>query len=148
MKKYYEDYEKSQYEDISLKFDCIKSVDARYIKQSEPIDQGNELIEALIPIKIAEESFEQFEVQPVIFDSERNLSAEKRALAVMRLDQYRVGREFTSLIDKEIEIALRRCYRARRKFNLDKLTTLDETGRYFTDCEYKKIEGQKHKDFP
>lgn len=147
MKKYWEDYEKTQYESIGMKFDAVKSVEARYIKQTEPKDQGNELIEALIPLKIDLDSFEQFEKQPVVLKSERKLPAAQRALAVLRLDDYRIAREFTCILDKEIEIALRRCYRARKKFNLDKLQILNDTGKYFSDCEYNKIEGQKTQGF-
>lgn len=147
MKKYYENFEKTQYEDIALKFDCIRSVEARYINQTEPTDIGNELIEALVPIKNEVESIRQFEYRPYFSAHERNLSSEERSLAVLRLDQYRIGRDYTHMIDKEIEIALRRCYRARKKFNLDKIKTLDETGKYFTDCEFKKIEGQKTQGF-
>lgn len=147
MKVYCKKYEKTQYEDIAMKFDCIKTVNARYIEQTEPIDIENDLIEALLPLKIEKESFEQFEKQPLVLASERKLPAAQRALAVLRLDNYRIGREFTSVIDKEIEIALRRCYRARRKFNLDKMEVLNETGKYFTDCEYKRIEGMKTQGF-
>lgn len=147
MKQYFENFEKTQYEDISYKFDCVKEVEARYIRQSEPMDIGNDLIEALIPIKTDVESFDDFEYRPYISPHERKLSPEKRAMAILRLDYYRIGRDYTHLIDREIEIALRRCYRARRKFNLDKIKTLDDTGKYFTDCEYKKIEGQKTQGF-
>lgn len=147
MKQYFDNFEKTQYEDIAYKFDCVKEVEARYIRQSEPMDIGNDLIEALIPVKSDEESFNDFEYRPYISSHERTLSPEKRALAILRLDYYRIGRDYTHLIDREIEIALRRCYRARRKFNLDKIKTLDDTGRYFTDCEYKKVEGQKTQGF-
>lgn len=147
MKKYFEKYENTQYEDIAMKFNTVKSVEARYIRQTEPKDQGNDLIEALIPIKIESESFNQFEKQPIVLESERKLPSEQRALAVLRLDDYRIGREFTRVIDNEIEIALRRCYRARKKFNLDRLKILNESGKYYTDCEYKKIEGQKTQGF-
>lgn len=147
MKKYYENYNQTQYEDIAIKFNCVKEVEARYIQQSEPQDIGNDLIEALIPIKSEEESFEVFEYSPFISSCERLLSPEKRALAVLRLDDYRIGRDFTHLIDREIEIALRRCYRSRKKFNLNKMAILEKTGRYFDDCEYKKLEGQKTQGF-
>lgn len=143
MKQYFEDYERTQYEDIAYKFDCVKSLEARYIRQSEPMDEGNDLIEALVPLKSEEESFVGFEYRPYISPHERLLPPEKRALAVLRLDYYRVGREFTHIIDREIEIALRRCYRARKKFNLDRIEILEKTGKYFTDYEYKKIEGLK-----
>lgn len=65
MKQYYDDFSKTQYEDITLKFDSVKSVEARYIKQTEPMDRGNDLIEALIPIKSFEDSLETFEFRPV-----------------------------------------------------------------------------------
>ena len=147
MKQYYDDYSKTQYEDLTLKFDCVKGVEARYIKQTEPMDMGNDLIEALIPIKSYENSLESFEFRPVKFPTDRKLPPQNRALAILRLDYYRIGRDYTHLIDREIEIALRRCYRARKKFNLDKIKILDDTGKYFTDCEYKKIEGQKTQGF-
>ena len=147
MKQYCEDFEKTQYEDIALKFDCIKEIEAKYISQSEPMDIGNDLIEALIPIKSDVDSFNDFEYRPYVSSHERDHTPEKRAMAILRLDYYRIGRDYTHLIDREIEIALRRCYRARRKFNLDKIKTLEDTGRYFNDCEYKKIEGQKTQGF-
>ena len=147
MKQYYNDFNKTQYEDITLKFDCVKSVEARYIKQTEPMDMGNDLIEALIPIKSYEDSLESFEFRPVKSPTDRKLLPQNRALAILRLDYYRIGRDYTHLIDREIEIALRRCYRARKKFNLDKIKILDDTGKYFADCEYKKIEGQKTQGF-
>jgi len=147
MKKYVENYNKTQYEDITMNFNSVRTVEARYIKQTEPMDIGNDLIEALVPLKSEIESFEQFEYRPYYSVHERNLTAEKRCLAIMRLDSYRIGRDYTHIIDREIQVALRRCYRARKKFNLDKIQTLDETGRYFTDCEYVKIEGQKTQGF-
>lgn len=143
MKQYCDNFDKTQYEDIAIKFDCVRAVEAKYIRQSEPMDVGNDLIEALIPLKSEEESFNNFEYRPYISPHERDKSPEERGLAVLRLDYYRIGRDFTHIINREIEIALRRCYRARRKFNLDKIRTLDETGKYFEDCEYKKIEGLK-----
>jgi hypothetical protein len=147
MKDYYVNFQKTQYEDISIKFDCIKSVEARYIKQSDPMDQGNDLIEALIPLKNYEDSLNSFERRPYISSHERNYSSEDRMIFIHRLDYYRISRDYIPLIDMEIGISLRRCYRARKKFNLDKIKTLDETGKYFTDCEYKKIEGEKTQGF-
>ncbi len=143
MKKYYTDYENTQYEDIADRFDSIKSVDARYIAQADPMDRGNDLIEALIPLKSYTKSIDNFEYKPYISPHERSCSPEERAIFIYRLDYYRIGRDYTPLIDREIEIALRRCYRARKKFNIDKIKTLNDTGKYFTDCEYKKIEGYK-----
>lgn len=145
--KYYSEYKRTQYEDISLCFNVHKVVSARYIEQKEVTYVGNELIEALPPMKKDIESYSDFEYKPYFNSSERNNDDKDRAVAITRLDDYRIAREYTACLDDAIGIALRRCYSARKKFNLEAMENLEETGRYFRDCYYKKIEGKKVKGF-
>ena len=146
-KTYYDQFSRTQYEDIALKFDTMKTVYARFIRQKEYTHQGNELIEALPPMKTEEESFLDFEYRPYYDPKERNYSDNDRALAILRLDDFRLARDYTACLDDAIAIALRRCYSARKKFDFKTLTNLEETGRYFTDSEYKKIDGKKVQGF-
>lgn len=143
MKEYFCDYERTQYEDIAIKFDCIKNVEARYIPQTEPSDIGNNLIEALIPFGSEQDSLNGFEKRPYISAHERKLSPIIRAQAVFRLDEYRIGRDYTHLINQEIDITLKRCYRARIKFNLNNIEIIDKSNNLVRDCEYRKVEDKK-----
>ncbi|MFT4145244.1 MAG: AAA family ATPase [Mobilitalea sp.] len=143
MKEYTDSFEKTQYEDLAVKFNCIKSVEARYIHQAEPNDIGNDLIEALIPLRSEQESIDEFEKRPYISPHERKWSPLVRSQAVFRLDDYRIGRDYTHLINQEIDIALKRCYRARTKFNLAKIEMINESNIIVRDCEYRKVEDKK-----
>lgn len=146
-KIYYDNFSRTQYEDIAFKFDASKTVYAKYIEQKEYTHQANDLIEALPPMKSELESLQDFEYRPYYDPNERNLSDKERALAIMRLDDFRIAREYTSCLDDSIAMALRSCYTARKKFNLRAMETLEETGKYFRDCEYKKLDGKKVQGF-
>lgn len=146
-KKYLVNYLRSQYEDIAVKFDSLKIVEARYIEQKEIMHQGNDLIEALPRMKNDIESIEDFEYFPFYDEKECLYSDKERALAIMRLDHFRIAREYTALLDDCIAIALRRCYVSRKKFNLESMECLLETGKFYRDCEYRKIEGSKVQGF-
>ncbi len=143
MKEYFTGFEKSQYEDIAVKFNCIKSVEARYLHQTEPSDVGNDLIEALIPLGSEQDSINDFEKRPYISPHERKLSPIIRSQAVFRLDEYRIGRDYTHLINQEIDITLKRCYRARIKCKLNNIEIIDKSNNLVRDCEYRKIEDKK-----
>lgn len=147
MKEYFENFEISQYEDIAVKFDCIKYVEARCIHQTEPSDIGNELIEALIPLRSQQDSLDDFEKRPYISSHERMLSSKVRSQAVFRLDEYRIGRDYTHLINQAIDITIKRCYRARKKFNLNQIEIIDKNINLVRDCEYRKIEDKKTTGF-
>lgn len=146
-KTYYNQFSRTQYEDIALKFDTMKTVYARFIRQREYTHQGNDLIEALPPMKTEEESFLDFEYRPYYDPNERNYPDNDRALAILRLDDFRVARDYTACLDDAIAIALRRCYSARKKFDFNTLANLEKTGRYFNDTEYKRIDGKKVQGF-
>ena len=140
MKEYYEGYVKSQYEDIAVKFNVIRAVEARYIKQTEQSDMDNDLIEALVPMEDIADIHDYFEQRPFISPRERELPSFQRALAVYRLDQYRIGRDYTYQVFFQIDLALRRCYRSRAKVVLEKTETIDKNSTLVRDCEYLIIE--------
>lgn len=112
-KQYVTGYEKTQYEDITTKFSAVKAVYARYIQQEESIDQGNALLEALPPMRGAEESLTSFQYSPYVAPEERKESVQKRMQMVLRVEQFRIARKFTHLIDQQLYAALRRSYRSR-----------------------------------
>ena len=86
MKEYYEGFVKSQYEDIAIKFNTIRSVEARYIKQTEPSDMDNDLIEALVPMEDIVDIHDYFEQRPFISPRERELRPWQRALDLTNIE--------------------------------------------------------------
>lgn len=112
-KQYVTGYEKTQYEDIATKFSAVKAVCARYIQQEESVDQGNSLLEALPPMREAEESLTSFQYSPYVTPEERKESEQKRMQMVLRVEQFRIARKFTHMIDQRLYEALRRSYRSR-----------------------------------
>lgn len=112
-KEYITGYEKTQYEDIATKFSAVKAVYARYIQQEEPMDQGNALLEALPPMREPEESLASFQYSPYVTPAERKESEQKRMQMVLRVEQFRIARKFTHMIDQRLYEALRRSYRSR-----------------------------------
>jgi|GEM_PF-5196820 len=143
IKNYATGYVNTQYEDIALKFDSITCVEAKYINNLSILDESNDLIDALPPIKTDAQSMEFFEYLPYYTPDEKNLSNAERALAILRLDNLRKPRNFTIQLDLAIALALRRCYMARRKFNIREQQNLLEIGSYYRDCEYRRITGRK-----
>lgn len=112
-KQYVTAYEKTQYEDIAIKFSAVKAVCAKYIHQEESTDQGNALLEALPPMRGAEESLTSFQYSPYVTPEERKASVQKRMQMVLRVEQFRIARKFTHMVDQRLYEALRRSYRSR-----------------------------------
>ncbi|MEG0480602.1 MAG: ATP-binding protein [Clostridium sp.] len=114
-KEYVEDYSCSQYEEYNngiFKFN--EHVLAKYIKQDEPTFQGNELIEALPPVKNIDQSFRSLYRPPLYLESEKNESKEYRIQATLRLLDYLIPMIKNFEVESNIANVIRQGYVSKR----------------------------------
>lgn len=126
---YYDCYERTQYEDISLEFSECKQVKARYIRQSDNYDTGNRLIEALPPFRTSQKCYEDFEKDPFWNPGMRGKGVEERRNLVSHLSEFRIARSFVGSIDEEIYRTLIQSYRLRKE-RLDFISNPDIQNHY------------------
>lgn len=112
---YYDSYDRTQYEDIAMKFSQRKNVQARYIRPSDCFDLGNKLIEALPPLRTVQECFDDFEKNPFWSPEMRRKDKNERRSLVSHLSEFRIARDFIAAVGEENHRAMVQCYRLRRK---------------------------------
>jgi len=109
--KYYKDFVDSQYEDVNGgKFLFREHVNARYIKQEQPLYKGNLLIESLPPIKSYDKVFDSIKKFPMYSEEERYCSNEYRIHAIFRLLDYVLPTSSNLLTDEYLSIIIRNGY--------------------------------------
>ncbi|AWK50554.1 hypothetical protein DIC82_05665 [Clostridium beijerinckii] len=113
--KYFKNYINNQYEEYCDGiFRHGEQVNARYIEQTEPTFQGNELIEALPPERDVEKCFEGLYRPPVFSTIERGESKTYRINAIFRLMNYITPVLKNFEIDKLLSIVIRHGYVSKR----------------------------------